>query len=436
MQTTLRIIAAVCSLGALFGCASNPMMAEMKIVPTMQVKHSNESADGHYRLGRYYHGSQRWEEAQKSYQQAIALEPEHVGARNALAVLYAERGEYAKAISLLRVLTKTVPDASDIRSNLGYAYYLNGDYELARASLEKASRLDSKNTRAWYNLGKVLERLGKTEQARSAFAQAQAAASGVPLQPHQRGATLTGAQSSQVPAPVYQVRDMTAGTDLSRWTGSAQGVREESAATTEITQVGSAVYEIRQAKSSFAAATSSNSSALPRVHQETRAAPKPRAALPGTVVASEFSRPAKSMTASTHRLTGTSAAPNRAVARVEVSNGNGVRGMAKSIGQVIASSDRRIVRLTNQPYFNVKFTRIEYNKKYEHAARTLAHALGGSISVVLSNAKYGPDIRLVLGKDMQDAHAVSLHYRKYLEVAKKNDSEWGGQLRPVSSLMH
>lgn len=435
MQTTLRIIAAVCSLGALFGCASNPMVTEMKVVPAMQVKHSNESADGHYRLGRYYHGSHRWEQAQKSYQQAIALEPDHVGARNALAVLYAERGEYAQAISLLQSLTKFVPDASDLFSNLGYAYYLAGDFNLALAALEKASTLDAKNTRAWYNLGKVLEKLGKTEQARSAFAQAQAAASGKALPP-QHSAAVTPDDLSRWTEPAYQPRGAIVDTEFGYRNHPSRGMRPEQAATTEIRQVGSAVYEIRRADSSALSTAALSAPALPNVNRETLSSLKPRATFSGAASRPEFAKLTKPRASSMQRLAGSNAAQNRAGVRVEISNGNGVRGMAKSVGKVIASSDRRIVRLTNQPYFNVKFTRIEYNKKYEHAARTLAHALGGSIPVVPSNAKYGPDIRLVLGKDMQDVHAVSLHYRKFLEVAKKNDSEREGQLIPASSLMH
>jgi tetratricopeptide (TPR) repeat protein len=161
MPTTLKTIAILCGSGLLLGCAANPKSPSLTLVPYSAVRHGDESALGYYTLGRYFHGARRLDQALQAYQQALALQPQDPRTLNALATLYAERGEYRKAIPLLRELAESSTDASHLYSNLGYAYYLNGEYGEAVAALEKATRLDPLNQRAANNLAAAQTKLGK-----------------------------------------------------------------------------------------------------------------------------------------------------------------------------------------------------------------------------------------------------------------------------------
>jgi tetratricopeptide (TPR) repeat protein len=161
MPTTLKTIAILCGSGLLLGCAANSKSPSLTLVPYSAVRHGDESALGYYTLGRYFHGARRLDQALQAYQQALALQPQDPRTRNALATLYAERGEYRKAIPLLRELAESSTDASHLYSNLGYAYYLNGEYGEAVAALEKATRLDPLNQRAANNLAAAQTKLGK-----------------------------------------------------------------------------------------------------------------------------------------------------------------------------------------------------------------------------------------------------------------------------------
>ena len=88
-------------------------------------------------------------------------------------------------------------------------------------------------------------------------------------------------------------------------------------------------------------------------------------------------------------------------ARVEVSNGNGVSGMAKRVGSYLKESGFAATRLTNHPGFDMTATRVEYRSGHEAEARQVAAVMPHRIEVVLStNLRRDIGMRLVLGKDL------------------------------------
>lgn len=88
-------------------------------------------------------------------------------------------------------------------------------------------------------------------------------------------------------------------------------------------------------------------------------------------------------------------------ARVEVSNGNGVKGMARKVGFYLKEGGFAATRLTNFPGFNVAVTRVEYRSGHEVEARQVAAAMPFKVEVVLStDLRRDTGVRLVLGKDL------------------------------------
>jgi tetratricopeptide (TPR) repeat protein len=94
-------------------------------------------------------------------------------------------------------------------------------------------------------------------------------------------------------------------------------------------------------------------------------------------------------------------------ARVEVSNGNGVTGMARRVGTYLKDSGFAATRLTNQHGFGVAATRVEYRDGYEAEARQVAAAMPRSVDIAPSTTlRRDIGVRLVLGKDMTDSLAA------------------------------
>ena len=88
-----------------------------------------------------------------------------------------------------------------------------------------------------------------------------------------------------------------------------------------------------------------------------------------------------------------------AVARLEIRNGNGVTGMARALARQIDAPGLRVTRLSNQPGFAVRYTRIEYDAAHVDAARDLAQRVG-SVHLQEVGRSAPANLRLVLGRDL------------------------------------
>jgi hypothetical protein len=93
--------------------------------------------------------------------------------------------------------------------------------------------------------------------------------------------------------------------------------------------------------------------------------------------------------------------PGAGKLRVEVSNGNGVTGMARKVDRFLHGGSDPIARLTNQKPFQVKLTQIQYRDGYQAQAQRLQSSLPGQPAMILSNdMRADIGVRLVLGRDI------------------------------------
>jgi tetratricopeptide (TPR) repeat protein len=169
LMTALPLL---CGGVLLLGCG-NPLLRQAPSAPLLS------SADDAYLRGRNLHLERRHDEAIAAYRAALQADASHVNASNGLAIAYAEQRDYARAIPIWRALTQGASMGSGqptafLFGNLGYAYFLNGDYDEALVALEKACLLDPLNGRAWQYLGETLQKLGQDERARQMLGQASA----------------------------------------------------------------------------------------------------------------------------------------------------------------------------------------------------------------------------------------------------------------------
>lgn len=417
MQTTLKMICTVGGTAALVGCASSPAMLEPIIVPATAVRHSQESADAYYTLGRYHHGGRRLDEAAKAYQHALDIDAKHVLARNALGILRAERGDFGAAIPLLRAAAEADPNNGQFFNNLGYAYYLSGDYVNAAAMLEVAVALEPKNVRAWNNLGGAMEKLGKVDRARQISGQVKSLRTEGKQDGHGEktpaiGKPNPGWNSQAASAPAE--RTSVATVDLT------ESNRTDTEYRTEITQVTPGLFEVRKV----------TNQPTESVGLLTAAPASSPAAAPAPVATSD-ARSAQSHgvglkpSVSRYELAAIPVRSSAGPLRIEISNGNGINGMAKALGKIIGGPAMKVVRLTNQPQFNVKTTRIEYSEGYEQAARTLARNLGLGVDVRYSSVGRGSNVRIVLGRDLTDTQIIETQFSGKFRLTQNGSDKRG-----------
>ena len=344
MRTRILLTALplLCSGVLLFGCSH--------VLQRQEAPAAVSSADEHYLRGRNLHLARRYDEAIAAYQAALQTDAVHVNARNGLAIAYAEQRDFARAIPIWRDLTQGATMGAGqatafLFGNLGYAHFLNGDYDAALVALEKACLLDPLNGRAWQYLGETLQKLGQDERARQMLAQASA------LREHDFQADYVAAGGgARMPAIEQAVQD-------------AQRRPDQEWAFVEVTSKGSGLLELRRVAPS---------------------APPPGLPLPS---APDPMQPA-------------------IVAALEISNGNGRQGMARLVSRQIRDPGLKIVRLTNEKGFKVRQTRIEYQPAYREQAERLARRFGAHAPVEVRMAGRA-DLRLVIGHDLPQRIARS-----------------------------
>lgn len=94
-----------------------------------------------------------------------------VMAYNALAVLYDVRGQHQQARDLLQLALAQTPDSALLLSNLGYSFYLDGNFPQASQYYQQAINSQPDFHRAWANLGLVNIRQGQYSRALQNFKQ-------------------------------------------------------------------------------------------------------------------------------------------------------------------------------------------------------------------------------------------------------------------------
>jgi tetratricopeptide (TPR) repeat protein len=87
--------------------------------------------------------------------------------------------------------------------------------------------------------------------------------------------------------------------------------------------------------------------------------------------------------------------------KLEVSNGNGIVGLAKRVAGRLKTAGVQTTRLTNQQPFDQTRTEVQYRDGYAREAAALAATLQAPVRITPSNelARH-IDVRLVLGKDV------------------------------------
>lgn len=138
-----------------------------------------ERDDGHALacegMGQAFMRKEEYDEAEKNFQKALQLNPDLWLSHNDLGMIYDRKLRFDDAIAHYEAAINIKPDQYVLLNNLGVSYYLNREYKKSAETLLKAIEAgsDPKNAKVYNNLGLVLGKLDRYEEALEAFKKAE-----------------------------------------------------------------------------------------------------------------------------------------------------------------------------------------------------------------------------------------------------------------------
>jgi tetratricopeptide (TPR) repeat protein len=406
MKTNKMILPMVCCIPLLSSCATSQTSGNQSwnIQPVYKVNNrAVDSPDAMYQLGRYYQGQRRYDQAAEAYHHALEADGGFVEAHNGLGVIYSMQRRYDEAITEFRTAISQAPTAAHLYNNLGHALYLKGDYAEAVTALTQAASLDPKNPRTLNNLALAYAKAGEAEKSRQVFAMAanqassDAALAASTPPPEQAVASQpapiesdSGAKPANLPSAVVTPVSPDQTVDPQPAPVESRPDTQQAVATQAPSVQTLALPKDRGVISSAAVVPAATTES----HVET-AQTAPKVNEP-----SERAEPVQ--TAAIVSSTEVALAQAESIRRhLEVSNGNGVTGMAKKIAYFLQESGYAKARLTNRKPFTVQTTQIQYRYGHQEDAEHLRSSLPGNTGIAPSNnLRADINLRVVLGRDM------------------------------------
>jgi len=138
--------------------------------------------DAQYQLGLIYQQRRRYSDAIQRFQNAVAIDPGETDAHYQLGRIAMEQGRVDDAIRYFEIPRKLDErhSSSEVRRDLGSAYLAAGRVDDAGRELEVYTDRREYDPEGLYWYGKVMERLGKPEEARQLYLRAVEAARTAP----------------------------------------------------------------------------------------------------------------------------------------------------------------------------------------------------------------------------------------------------------------
>lgn len=300
--------------------------------------------DSHHWLAAYYLERGRYQEALEEFRKVVAIDPGRVKAYNGMGICYDNLQDYGRAVAAYQSALKMDPNLGEVYNNLGYSYMLQGKTEDSVKAFEKAVALKSGNLRIHNNLGMAY---GLNQQFDRALAE------------FELGGDRACAHYNL--AQLYDRHGM-------------------------VNEARNHFSEALIHNPSFAAAGKGFELCDDRIAVASREwEPKGREA---------------ALSAETGAVSDSS--PELKEAAIEISNGNGVNRMARSVGRYLERKGFKVVRFTNADHFHYGKAGVYYQKEYYDIARQVADEIPGLQDLRLMSHSDRPDIhvKVLIGEDL------------------------------------
>lgn len=394
MKHKLNAIASVSMLGTLLGCAqlmpgallagsaAAPYRAQasaipVKLAPVPAVNPAMPSSEALYTMGRAAHGAGQLTLAAQRYEQVLKMAPDHVGALNALAVIYAQSDRTDEALKLFVRASNLAPAAAHVHNNTGYALLRAGRLDEAERALKQARELDPVNLQTQQNLALLAKAQAERQpavQAVESGAEDAATPRLVVVSPNVFELQMPASTVAVAAGPVQGAAALS---------GSVAGAEGKAAPTLVV--VAPNVYAL-QVPATLATGASAATNPV-----QVAAGPSGRNLSPAPALSGEVML----------RLAAMAARAELRGVRLEVSNGVGISNLARRTADRLATEGVLTARLTNaRPYRQVK-TEIQFVTGQALAAQALQSRLPvAARAVTASRLDAGVQLRLVLGHDV------------------------------------
>jgi tetratricopeptide (TPR) repeat protein len=123
------------------------------------------NAETRFAAGRLAETQGKYDCAEVQYEQAVRLEPGHIGALYRMGVMYTKTKQFDKAIPAWKRYVKATGDVASSYSNLGFAYEMAGDVESAEQAYKEGLQRDPNSVPCRTNYGLMLARHNRVVEA-------------------------------------------------------------------------------------------------------------------------------------------------------------------------------------------------------------------------------------------------------------------------------
>jgi len=360
------------------------------------VRKVDGAAEAKYQMARYFQKRNKHKVALIELKEIIQIDPTFVKAYNAIGFSYDRLGEFKKAIRFYKLALKIDPNLDYVYNNLGLAYFLSDEYDSAIASFQKAIALNDQNKRFHNNLGFAYAKKGQFDLALEQF-------------------RITGDEYSAN----YRL-----GQILYREGNYEMALRynEKAHHAKTSAQIMSSVSSHKKRKNSDIAiqaeelhpgSKSSGVSSDPKRTLAKRHEKKIVTAMPSLSAGekeSEASLFKKQPTLNSQNEDSMKVANKekrqsnnaRVEVEIEVSNGNGVNGMASRLGDYLRKKGFKVTRTANANSFSHEKTKIFYYKKHLQDVYRLIQEIPAHIDIdyIIELKQMGDRLKILIGNDM------------------------------------
>ena len=335
----------------------------------------------HYKKGRYFQQKKKYTIAIEEYRNVLRNNPGHIEALNAMGVAYDQLGEYFKAEMAFKAALELNAHREDITNNLGYCYLLQNKMPAAIEMFQQAVKMNETNTTYKNNLGLAYTHNNQYQLALQEFEETRGRDKGFAylMQVMARDGISNQSQDCRAVAKSLQRPEKSAlsRSDISTISDQPSAIRLEKLRNKILQQENAAVVASTVPEPPIATVAST---------QDTPQSPP-------------LKEPAADDTSSSEPAQDSSPI---AQADIEISNGNGVNGMAHLVGNFLTTRSFTVTRLTNADRFTYDTSTIFYCPGYSQDAHAVADQLPGdhALDEVKKLGRSNIKIRVLLGNDV------------------------------------
>lgn len=126
-----------------------------------------------FELGSVLEKQKKYADAENAFKQALQKDPQHAPSLNYLGYMLAERGErLSESVGYIKKALELEPNNGSYLDSLGWAYFKDGQLDLAEEHLKKAAAQLTTNSVVQDHYGDVLFRMGRFQDAIDAWTRA------------------------------------------------------------------------------------------------------------------------------------------------------------------------------------------------------------------------------------------------------------------------